>query len=184
VTNSKPTTTEGDLLRERRELLGLTVEQACEGTPLGRNKWGDVERGRTRARKGLPAAVWHAPAPVVAIMAARLGVLPAELTQADRADAARILEREAAHPTPVRAVPTAHALGQDVVALVLDKLFAALIRDRPDSEVLEFLWRDIDGEGNLRPIGERMQSVVDWLDDRRGRQAEAARPSESHYVGK
>ncbi len=175
MTSSKPTTHEGDLLRERRELLGLTVEQACEGTPLGRNKWGDVERGRTRARKGLPPAEWHAPAPVVAIMAARLGVPPADLAQAERDDAARILEREAAHPSPARAVPTAGALGPDILVLVLDKLFAALIRDRRDREVLEFLWRDIDGEGNLRPLAGRMQSVIDWIDDRGVRQAEADR---------
>jgi transcriptional regulator with XRE-family HTH domain len=175
VTIAKPTTAEGELIRERRELLGLTVGQACEGTPLGRNKWGDVERGRTRARQGLPAAEWHAPAPVVAIMAARLDVSPAELAQAHRDDAARILEREAAHPSPVRAAPQAHGLGPDILVIVLDKLFAALIRDRPDREVLEFLWRDIDGEANLRPLGERMQSVVDWIDDRRGRRAEADR---------
>ena len=93
VTSAKPTTAEGTFLRVRREMLGLTIDQACEGTPIRRSKWGDVERGRTRPSglRGQPGE-WHAPGSVVAVMAARLGVTPAELREAGREDAALVLE--------------------------------------------------------------------------------------------
>jgi hypothetical protein len=176
VTDGKPTTAEGNLLRVRREMLGLTAERASEGTPIGRSKWGDVERGRTRAARGRPAEEWHARKADVAIMATRLGVTPDELRQAGRADAAEILERETAGRA--RTIPQPFAPAPIADAGVVDQLFAALTASRPDREVLEFLWRALDGDGNLKPLAERVRSVADWADGgRRSRSAE--RPAET-----
>lgn len=166
VTSDKPTTAEGGLLRVRREMLGLTAEQACEGTPIGRSKWGDVERGRTHGTRDKPAEEWHAPESVVAVMAMRLGVTPDELRQAGRPDAAEILEREAARPPaprPVPPVPPSEAAA--------DALFALLVRERErlgagvnDRATLEFLWHATDGDLNLKPIAERVRDVIGWVD--------------------
>lgn len=169
-----PHTAEGDYLRERRELAGLTVAQACEGTSMKPDKWGDVERGRTHSATGRPAVEWHAPAPFVAIMAARLGVTPEQLRQVGRWDAAEIVEREAAGssstlPPPIAApasVTAAHAQAIEAA----DALFDLLVSERErqgaspnDRATLEFLWRATDGNLNLKPIDERVRDVIGWV---------------------
>lgn len=166
-----PHTAEGDYLRERRELAGLTVPQACEGTTMKPDKWGDVERGRTHSSAGRPAVEWHARAPLVAIMASRLGVTPAKLRELGRDDAAVIVERDAASATPALPPPFGSPAPEDAPAL--DRLVAAFVKGRPDAETIRFLWRATDGEGRLKPLAERLDLVVNWLQDRPAQPAQA-----------
>lgn len=154
----------------------MSLEQASAGTPVRHSKWGDVERGRTHAKPGRPVKEWHAPAATVVIMAARLGVTPDELREAGRADAAEILEREAARAPAPRPQPP--AVTSDAAAL--DALFEAWVADRArqgaapsDRVMLEFLWHATDGEGRPKSAAERVRSVIAWADGP-GRQAQAA----------
>lgn len=166
-----PHTAEGDLLRERRELAGLSVEQACAGTPLKRSKWGDVERGRSRAARGNPPREWHAPAPVVAIMAMRLKVAPADIAETGREDAAAIVERETASPSASVHAPAS----MDDLMSAADDMFFAFAESRPDKRVLFGMWyRSFDAEGRLKPLDERMRQVAAWLGRPRGGEAETA----------
>ena len=159
VTDDQPSTAEGKLLRARRDMLGLTAQQASEGTAIGRSGWGDIERGRTRAAKGKPPEEWHAPASDVAIMAIRLGVRPDELRQAGRADAAEIVERETAKPSPAQVVVPA----VDADSADFDRLFRALTEGRPDTETLWYLAHALDGEGRLRSFKDRVDLIVGYL---------------------
>jgi len=92
-----PAPPEADLIRVAREALGLTAEDAArrsrEVDPARRGVsavyWRDIEKGRGGRRgQRVPA---RASARSLAVMARTVEVVPAQLTHADREDAARVL---------------------------------------------------------------------------------------------
>jgi hypothetical protein len=175
VTSAKPSTNEGNLLRERRLLLGLTVKQAATGTAVKHDKWGDVERGHTHGNARYPSAEWHAEAPIVAIMAARLGVMPGEMSAAGRADVAGILERDTARlPPPVSTAPAAEPHSHDKCDELITELIAE-IEKHGLGNLLPWLWtRAIDGEGREESRDRRLEDSLAWLKRETGA-GEAAR---------
>lgn len=161
-----PTTPEGRLIRDRRQLLSPepTMEEIAAKLGWSKEKFGDIERGHGRSRNGNTPREIHPTAADLARIAAELGITPQELEEAGRPDAAELLPGLGGGSSE---------FGPDVLAL-FDKLFDVLTEGRRDYEVLHFLYRSLDGEGRLKPLPARVQNVMDWIrrDSARDREAE------------
>jgi hypothetical protein len=134
-------------------------------------KTGAIDRGHTsRIPDRHPSAI------DMARIAAVLGIPPGELDKAASevtgsaksaalsrqalTGAAEILRADAAEPP---SVPDAAVLTPELIARG-DELFEVLVKDRPDREFLEFLWRGTKN-GQPKSLMERMEGVIAWISD-------------------
>lgn len=81
---------EGRLIEEARGRRGLSQNKAAQEAGISGTRWRQIVYGEASAGPGVKVAV-HGNAKTVAQMARAVGVTPRELTEAGRADAARIL---------------------------------------------------------------------------------------------
>ena len=130
----------------------LSIEAAAIRAGMSTSHWSAVERGKAMSY-GNPVNV---PPETIARM---LSVLPpltgderSAMEQARPGDAAEILAGITAQP------------GAPVGAGASDRLIERLIADRPDREVLEFLWRELGPDGKLAPRDRREQRVFEWVE--------------------
>lgn len=93
-------TPEGALIASRREQPPrMSIRQAAKRTGISEARWRQIEHG-VRYFRGQPYPE-SGPAPIVARMAATVGVTAAELTAAGRADAAAELVSQPDVPVPM-----------------------------------------------------------------------------------
>jgi hypothetical protein len=152
----EPATPEGRLIRRYRlrQSPELPIPKLAARLGWSKEKQGAIERGRTTRQPAYPISDDD-----LARIAVEIAIPAAELERIGRAEAAEILRG-----TP-GAVPEPAAAPDPATLAAVDELFAALIKDRPDRNVLEFLWRGQDGDGNPKPLAERVRSVADWAAD-------------------
>ena len=146
-----PLTPEGHLIRDARKRKRLRMDELARKVGVSKEKLGYMERGYDDDRK--PYAYEDDAA--LARIAAETGIPAAELERTGHPGAAELLR---SFPVPPQE-PAPSVLSPDAAALG-SRLFALLIADRPDREVLEFLLR---GE---KPLADRVQAAIDWLEDR------------------
>lgn len=95
---------EGALIRQARTALwpSVSATAAAKKAGVSASRWQQIERGWRWESKGVPI-VDHPPASTLAIIAAAVGVTPADLISVGRGDAAALHRREGeARPRPHR----------------------------------------------------------------------------------
>lgn len=83
---------EGKLIEDAAGNLDISIREAARRADISYGRWRQIVKGYQNVSPGVYAPVRNAPAKTVARMAAVVGVLPAQLTEAGREDAARALE--------------------------------------------------------------------------------------------
>jgi transcriptional regulator with XRE-family HTH domain len=83
---------EGVLIETARREAGLSVREAARRAGISEGWWRQVVKGYQSLSGGAIGAVRDVPAETIAKMASATGVTPAQLTEAGREDAARMLE--------------------------------------------------------------------------------------------
>jgi hypothetical protein len=154
--SDKSDTPEGQLIRDRRHLMSPEPNLEEMGARFGWSggKWGNIERGRARARNGHPGRVHHPTAADLARIAAEMGISPEELEGASRKDAAGVLRGILGGSIPAR---------EDTSHDSCDELIGKLLPYHPRGEVLELLWRMEDGDAGPRDRRERVRLMLDTI---------------------
>jgi len=156
----QPEYREGDVLRRARlrpsRVPKLTIKAAAALAGFSAEQWGVIERGHTRSRDGQGPRPFRGPAWRVASMAAVLDLTGGEFA-----------ELAAAYPEAAEALKGSLSGPSEAERLIEgdDRLIEALMHARPDADVLEQMWRRRDGEGRLRPRGERVTMILSWIGD-------------------
>jgi len=144
----------GALLRAARDRAVPKITQRGAAAAIGMNPdyWGQVERGDAQA----PAAT----------LARMFSVVP---VTGDHKEALERLRPEVAQA--LASTPAPSSAGEE------DRLIGKLIADRPDHEVLEFIWGELGDGGRLAPRERRVRRVFEWIDTHplktAGRESEA-----------
>jgi hypothetical protein len=167
----------GTLIRSARELQvpKMSIRAAAARIGLSPEQWGNIERGYRYAKEGDAPREFAPPAPTIAKMASIVGVTPAQLTAAGRADAAAALEeirRRDQLSSPLAAVPESLPIdGNDA------KIYDIVLHSLND-DLERMIW-----QSRHRSVAERIAAI----EGVRNRQAELAAELDgedhSHGIG-
>jgi transcriptional regulator with XRE-family HTH domain len=109
---------EGVLLQRAQKRSGLTVVQAAEKAGMSRSRWNQIVSGYESVHG--TRVPFKAPADTVARMALAVGVMPAQLKEVHRGDAAKALEEIVKHAPP--RVPSVASPTLDAITALLNTL--------------------------------------------------------------
>lgn len=146
---ARPPSTTGAIIRNARlrAVPKLSMEAAAARAEVSASHWGAIERDKPAVRA------------TAATIARMLAVLP-PLTDAERETLNRVRPEDSADILGWAAGDA----GGPISAGDDDRLILAFIARHPESEVLEFLWRELGPDGKPAPRDRRIRRVLEWVE--------------------